>query len=71
MIIGYLKTLKYAMYFIPMIPSNHRSPCLLAAGRETIKANFVLQISSWVSIPAPRRQKAQGSAETLRKSKLR
>ena len=46
MIIGYLKTLKYAMYFIPMIPSNHRSPCLLAAGRETIKANFVLQISS-------------------------
>ena len=69
--IVYLKTLKYVMYFIPMIPSNHRSLCLLAAGRETINANFILQISSLVSIPATRRQKALGSAETLRKSKLR
>ena len=42
----YLKTLRFAMYFSPMFPSNHRYPCLLAAGRETIEANFLLQINS-------------------------
>ena len=68
MINCYLKTLKFAMYFFPMIPSSHRFPCLVAAGRETIKANLLLQMNSWVSIPATRRQKAQGSTETSRKN---
>ena len=42
----YLKSLKFAMYFIPVIPLNHPSPCLLAVCRETIKANLLLQINS-------------------------
>ena len=71
MINCYLKTLKFAMYFIPVIPSNHRPSCLLAVGTETIKANLLLQINTLVSITATRRQKAQGSTETLRKNKLR
>ena len=41
----YLKTLKFAMYFFPMILSSHRYPCLPAAGRETIEANLLLQIN--------------------------
>ena len=45
MINCYSKTLKFALYFIPLIPSNHRSPCLLAAVRETIKVNLLLQIN--------------------------
>ena len=65
MINCYLKTLKFAIYFIPMIPSSPRISAFLAAGRETIKANLLLQIHSWASIPAARRQKAQGSSETL------
>ena len=64
MINCYLKTLKFAIYFFPIIPSRHRFPCLLAAGRETIEANLLLQINSRVSIPATRRQKVQGSTET-------
>ena len=42
----YLKSLKFAMYFIPMIPLNYPSTCLLAVCRETIKANLLLQINS-------------------------
>ena len=45
MISCYLKTLKVAMYFFPMIPSSHRFPCHLAAGREAIEANWMLQIN--------------------------
>ena len=56
------------MYFLPMILSSHWFPCLLAAVREAIKANWLLQIIFWISIPATRRQKAQGSAETSRKN---
>ena len=67
----YFKTLKFAMYFFPMIPSSQRFPYLLAAGRETIVANLLLQINSCGSIPATRRQKAQGSTEILRKNILR
>ena len=42
----HLKTLKFALYFFPMIPSNHRSPRLLAADRENIEANVLFQINS-------------------------
>ena len=45
MINCYLKTLKFAMHFFPMIPSSHQFPCLLAAGREDIEANQMLQIN--------------------------
>ena len=55
----YLKSLKFAMYFIPMIPLNYPSTCLLAVCRETIKANLLLQINSWVSIPEDRKCKVQ------------
>ena len=68
MISCYLKTLKFAMYFFPMILSSHQFPCLLAAVREAIDGNQLLQINFWMSIPATRRQKAQGSAEPLRKN---
>ena len=44
MINCYLKTSKSAMYFFPMIPSSHRFPCLLAAVREAIEVNWLLQI---------------------------
>ena len=51
----YLKTLKFDMYLFPMIASSHRSPYLPVAARETIEANLLLQINSWVSIPATRK----------------
>ena len=44
----YLKTLKFAKHFIPMIPLNHQSSCPLPDGREIIKANLLLQINSLV-----------------------
>ena len=66
MINCYLKTSKPAMHFFPMILSSHRFPCLLAAVGEAIEANWLLQF--WMSIPATRRQKVQGSAEPLRKN---
>ena len=47
MINCYLKTLKFAIYFIPMRPhQSSESHCFLAAGRETIKADLLLQINS-------------------------
>ena len=40
MINCYLKTIKFANYFVPIIPSKHRPPCLLAVGRETINVKL-------------------------------
>ena len=40
MINCYLKAIKFANYFVPIIPSKHRSPCLLAVGRETINVKL-------------------------------
>ena len=61
MINCYLKTLKFAMYFFPMIPSSHQFPCLLAGGRETIEANLLLQINyeSQYQLLEDRKHKAQ------------
>ena len=42
----HLKTLKFAIYFFTMIPSSHRFPRLLAAGRETIEGDLLLQFNS-------------------------
>ena len=68
MINCYLKTLQY---ILPQLFHQALEPLgFLAAGRETIKANLLLQINSWASIPPTRRQKVQGSMETLRKNKL-
>ena len=71
MINCYLRKLQFAIYFIPMIPQAPKSPRFLAAGRETIKVNLLLQNNSWLSMPATRRQRVQGSSETLRKIKQR
>ena len=58
--IVYLKTLKYAMYFIPMIPSNHRSPCLHAAVKPLTQTFYYKSaLESQYQLPKDRKHKAQ------------
>ena len=60
MINFYLKTIKLANYFIPMIPSNHRYPCFHTVDRQTIKVNFHESIlGSYYQPLEDRKHKAQ------------
>ena len=59
--INYLKILKFAMYFCPMISSSYLSPYLLAAGEKPLRqtCHYKSTLESQYQLPEDRKRKAQ------------